>query len=431
MAGWFCANKRPASHDNNTDRNMLIVLLPDSFTSEQEPLVHWWRLERDSAILDAGHDGLGALRQRFPGERMRALVPPGAVTLYRVAIPVRRAAAVRAALPYALEDQVSQELEELHFVAGPRRPDDRFAAAVVEHRAMQEWQELFLEHGWRLEAMSPLSAAHADLPDPGVLRIQSSPWPGRPPEVIVTADDQEPVFLELSLLPFWLRRRLAERGEGQQCVELVGVNPEQLGDFEHAETTVSEGDPRAVQLAVLRRLVTQKPDLNLLSGPYAVGMVTPPWRRMRPTLIAAGVLLGVLLAQLAAEWIILSSERDRLYQAIDRQFDTALPNSRRVDPVTQFRQALEGGGAAPSDRGMGPLLYDVLAVARAGGTAQIRQFRATPTEIEVEIHLPSFAELETIRGNLASRPGLRETLQGADSGTEGVTARLKIERSGS
>jgi len=410
---------------------MLIVLLPDSLTPEQEPLVHWWRLERDSAILEAGHDLLGTLRQRFPAEKMRALVPPGAVTLYRVAIPVRRAAAVRAALPFALEDQVSQELEELHFVAGPRRADERFAAAVVEHRAMQAWQALFLEHGWRLEAMSPLSAAHAEQPDPGVVRIQASPWPGRPPEVIVTAADQEPVFLELSLLPFWLRRRLAERGDQGQGLELLGVPAEQLDLPETADLTVLESDPKALQLAVLRKLVAQKPDLNLLCGPYAVGMATPPWKRMRPTLVAAGALLGLLLIQLAAEWMILANERDRLYLAIDRQFDTALPNSRRVDPVAQFRQALEGGGAATRIQGMGPLLYDVLAIARAGDKARIRQFRATATEVEVELYLPSFAELEAIRGNLASRPGLRETLQGADSGAEGVTARLKIERSGS
>jgi general secretion pathway protein L len=410
---------------------MLIALLPDSLHAEQEPEVHWWRLERDSAILDSGCATLGSLRQRFPQEKMRALVPPDAVTLYRVTIPVRRPSAVRAALPFALEDQVSQELEDLHFVAGPRRPDDRFAAAVVEHQAMQIWQKLFLDSGWRLEAMTPLSSVHAELPEPGVIRLQVSPWPARVEEVIVTARDQEPAFLETSLLPFWLNRRLAERGEGERSVELIGLRADELDLPADVQVTELSADPKALQLQVLQRLASQKPDLNLLSGPYSVGMATPPWKRMRPMLVAAGVVIAVLLAQLATEWIILANERDRLYLAIDRQFDTALPNSRRVDPVAQFRQALEGGGNAAAQQGMGTLLYEVLAVSRAGGKAQIRQFRANQNEVEVELHLPSFAELEAIRGKLAGRPGLRETLQGADSGAEGVTARLKIERSGS
>lgn len=410
---------------------MLIVLVPDSLDSEMEPEVHWWRLERDSAILEAGRDSLGTLRQRFAQEKMRALVPPDAVTLYRVSIPVRRASAVRAALPYALEDQVSQELEDLHFVAGPRRADERFAAAVVEHAAMRRWQELFLESGWRLEALTPLTSAHGESPEPGIIRIQASPWPTRVPEVVVTAQDQEPAFLELSLLPFWLQRRLAERSEDARQLELVGLTRAELNLPESLEARELSADPKALQLEVLRHLALRKPEINLLCGPYAVGMATPPWKRMRPMLVAGGVLLGVLLAQLTVEWVILANERDRLYAAIDRQFDSSLPNSRRVDPVAQFRQALEGGSSSPAQQGMGPLLYDVLAISRGGDRAQVRQFRANPNEVEIELHLPSFAELEAIRGKLAERAGLRESLQGADSGAEGVTARLKVERSGS
>lgn len=80
---------------------------------------------------------------------------------------------------------------------------------------------------------------------------------------------------------------------------------------------------------------------------------------------------------------------------------------------------------------MGPLLHDVLAIARQGENNRIRQFRASPVEVEIEMQLQSFADLEAIRARLVEKDGLRETLQGADSGTEGVTARLKVERGGS
>ncbi len=413
---------------------MLIVLLPDNLQPDQpDPAVMtWWRLDRDNRPVEQGENSLDELKSRFSGEKMRALVPAAAVTLYRVSIPVRRAAAVRAALPFALEDKMSQELEELHFVPGPRRPDDTFAAAVVEQESMQLWQTLFLEAGWRLEALIPLASLHVEDVPADTMRIYPSPWPGASPLVVVASADQEPAMVESGLLSFWLGRRLAERKTEQQQVQLIGLDPARLGIDQSLSVETLEGESDRGLGALLTRAATLRPQMNLLSGPYSNGMATPPWRRMRPALIAAGVLLAVLAAQFAAEHIILSNERDRLYAEIDRVFDTSMPNARRVDPVAQFRQALEGSGnTANGQQGMGPLLHDVLAITRQGENNRIRQFRASPVEMEIEMQLQSFADLEAIRARLVEKEGLRETLQGADSGTEGVTARLKVERGGS
>ena len=409
---------------------MLIVLLPEHLKPENAGPVqmHWWHTDRDGSLVDAGLDTLEALRQRHPAERMRALVPPSAVTLYRVKIPVRKASAVRAALPFALEDFLSQELDELHFAAGPRRPDDRIAAAVVEHSNMELWQERFEGAGWRLEALMPLSELHADLPPPGVLRVQRSPWPTDMSLVIVTAADQEPVMMEEVLLGFWLQRRLADLDPDERVVELYGVEAATLNL--DAETQIIPGPDFAPELLepALRRATDTRPVFNLLTGPYATSMAAPPWRKMRNTMIAAGVLLGVLAFQVGLESWTLANERDRLEAEINSLFDSTLPNSRRVDPVTQFREALQSGGKS-ANGGMGGLLYEVLAASSKDGKAQIREFRATPAEMEIELHVASFAELESIRASLAAKPQLRETLQGADSGNEGVTARLKVERS--
>jgi general secretion pathway protein L len=149
---------------------------------------------------------------------------------------------------------------------------------------------------------------------------------------------------------------------------------------------------------------------------------------MRPVMVAAGVLLAVLLAQFSLEWLTLSRERDRLVAGIEAVFESSLPNSRMVQPVTQFRQVLEGNAPGSSANSSGELLHDALAVLAQADSASIIQFRATPGELEIELQLASFAELEALRAGLASQPELQETLQGADSGSEGVTARLKVSR---
>ena len=418
---------------------MLIVLLPDlpgatasgvdtSGAAALAPVaLHWWRTARDGRLQESGQDSLAELRSRFPAERLRALAPATAVNLYRVAIPVRRATAARAALPFALEDQLGQELEELHLVAGPRRAGGRFAAAVTEQRHMTAWIEHCQDAGWRLEALLPQASLHDDLLPEAGLSVQPSPWPDAGDQALITSVDQEPVLVETGMLGFWLKQRLAQLDEAQRVLELSGYPLAELGLTE-ADCQVRPVARAATLEAALERCQQPARALNLLVGPYANGMVTPPWRKLRPVMIAAGVLLAVLVGQLALEGAVLSGERERLLTEIDQLFDRTLPNSRRVDPVTQFQQALAGEAGASSLNGTGSLLYDVLAVVGEGETGRIRQFRATPTEVELELQLPSFAELEGIRSKLAAGAGLSETLQGADSGADGVTARLRVQR---
>ena len=408
---------------------MLIALLPEepAIAGLAPARVYWWRTSREGAVLDSGEDELQALRSRFPAERLRLLAPASVTNLYRVAMPVRRASAVRAALPFALEDQLSQELEELHLVAGPRRPDGRVVAAVVEHRCMQEWLSLAQEAGWQPEALIPQASLHHDQAPAQGLRVQPSPWPGQQDWALVTGADQEPVLVERGMLGFWVRQRLAQLEEEQRMVELVGCSAADLG-LTDADGQMTGVEQQASLEAALRNSQPSARPLNLLTGPYTTGMATPPWRKLRPVLAAAAVLLVVVIGQQVLQGIALNSERDRLLAEIDQLFDETLPKSRRVDPVTQFRQALEGTAGQGGINGMGSLLHDVLAPVGGEDEVKIRQFRATTAEVELELQLPSFAELEKLRGRLAAEAGLHESLQGADSDSEGVTARLRVQR---
>lgn len=407
---------------------MLIVLLPESpqIDSPDTVALHWWQLERDGQLLDQGFDSLAELRTRFATERVRALAPAMAVGLYRLDMPVKRAASIRAALPYALEDQLSQDLELLHCVAGPRRADGRIAAAVVELEHMNAWQQLFREQSWRLEAIIPLASLHAlQSPDIG-LRVLPSPWPSAAPQALVTAADEEPVLIEEGMLTLWLKRRLAELPEEQRVIGVQRYAAAALGLTEAQVVAVE--DPAAELPALLRGTVQPTPPMNLMSGAYAASMAAPPWRKARSVMIAAGMLLAVALAQFSIEWLALVRERDRLVEGINTTFERSLPNSRRVDAPEQFRQVMRGSAVEAGGQSSGAMLYEVLALIKETEGARIMQFRSTPQELEVELHMRSFADLEALRGQLASLPGLSETLQGADSGAEGVTARLKVSR---
>ena len=96
----------------------------------------------------------------------------------------------------------------------------------------------------------------------------------------------------------------------------------------------------------------------------------------------------------------------------------------------QFRQVLQGGAQMHPSSGMGPMLHAFFVVLKEHDNARVQQVRGNLESVEVELKVASFSELEAIRAALSAQPGISENLEGADSENEGVTARLKVQRSG-
>ncbi len=413
---------------------MLIVLLPDNLPAPDAdvdaevapPTACWWQLERDGSLIAQGVDSLADLHARFPQERIRALAPATSVSLYRISMPVRRGAALRAALPYALEDQLSEDIDGLHFVAGPRTTGDKLVAAVVSHSRVEQWQVLLQQPGWRLEAIVPAPRLFAGQAPEAGLRLSECQWPDGQVQTIVAAADQEPQLMEPALVGFWLQRRL--HAEPELAIELAGLSAEQFNL--EAGGLVSE-QPADTQdwSALLRRLMVSNPPCNLLTGPYAASMAAPPWRKLRPVMGLAAAVVVLALGQVALEWRALDRERERLQVQMLQIFSNSLPTTPPVDPVEQFRAALSGGAASAGGPSMGPLMHDVLQVVKAHEEAEVVSLRGTLSGVDLELKVASFAELESIRAALGEKAGISESLQGADSTSDGVSARLRVQRS--
>jgi len=152
---------------------------------------------------------------------------------------------------------------------------------------------------------------------------------------------------------------------------------------------------------------------------------------MRPALLALAAVLVLGIGVLAAERIALEQQRTLLQARIDRSFSDALPGEPMLDPVMQFRQRLGTVAGGDDQSGAGQLLYALYhAVAQQQGV-EVKQVRAGSDELEVDLQVATFADLEQLRAALAATEGMSESLLGADSDSGAVTARLRITRSGS
>ncbi|MGF2685675.1 type II secretion system protein GspL [Marinobacter sp. DUT-3] len=84
---------------------------------------------------------------------------PGDEALFCVAdIPAKQTRFIQQALPYAVEEQIAQDIDTVHLALGSRT-DSGFRVAAIDHNRMSDWVDLF--SGWehaRLDAVYPDAA---------------------------------------------------------------------------------------------------------------------------------------------------------------------------------------------------------------------------------------------------------------------------------
>ena len=76
------------------------------------------------------------------------LVPTQQVLLTEATLPTRNKKNVLHALPYALEDELTEDVEQIHFAMGDWQGDgNRLAVAAVDKSLMESWLQQFNAEG--------------------------------------------------------------------------------------------------------------------------------------------------------------------------------------------------------------------------------------------------------------------------------------------
>jgi general secretion pathway protein L len=326
-------------------------------------------------------------------------------------------------LPFALEDRISEDLDAMHIVPGPRLPDGHLLAAVVARRDMDIWLKWLQQSGLRPDHLLPDTALLPEAP-PGRLQIY---WAGD--RCLVALPGGPPLALSQDVLPWWLHQWVSRQ---EQEIEVEWHGPPELSAPDVGEDTAIrtpgwDGDLLSLVAPALRR----RPGLNLLSGPYAPPGTAISLKRWRlPAAIAAALAL-LWAGSLGLEIRQLEREARQVDRAISDLFEATLPGTRMVDPVGQFRLLLDAG-ADSTVTGSGPVasrLGQVTPVLAAAGV-ELRQLRADGDRLELELDLDSIARLDALRGRMRDETGATVRILSAESEEDRVRARLQIEESG-
>lgn len=388
-----------------------------------------WRLRQGSGV--APHGEVTALNQ-IPGvsamTRVLVWTPPSDSLLTRVTLPTRSRAKIQQALPFALEDQLIGEPEQLHF-AYRLLEDNNLAVAVTARERMQAWLTQLNQAGLHPTAFCPAILA---------LPLEAGSW--------------TIVFREQDI---WVRTgelsgfACAAAGHAPPAMLALALREAQAKPNPPAGLTVihpSAGFDPALWSAQLKLpLNVQKQDfwavhheplpaLNLLQGGFA------PSRQMQemlPGLRPAAIMLAIWLVGSLGfsgwEWWQLSREHAGLKREMTQVFRQTFPEAQVVvDPALQMQRLLDelrGKSGKTSRSDALPLLADLAPVMQAHPQIKLRGIQYEESRLTVDLSLPDFQTMENLKNAFIAR-GMQVEVAGANSTAAGIEGRLRLSQGG-
>ena len=366
-------------------------------------------------------DALGLAQTR----RTVVILPAAEVTLAEPDLPpVRGAQRIAQAVPFALEEHLASDLENLHFAVGARNPTaSATPVAIVARSVLDRWQAIWDAAGIRPHAAYAESSLLPAAPNATVLVLDEGTLQVKRPGEIPWALDA------LALGPA-LELALGPASEVGQHVTFYAATAEYEANKDLIEglrdrtaTLQVKLLPDGVLPLFASQLATARP-VNLLQGPYAppssFGSQLRQWRV--PAVLAVVTALAFVAAQGVELWQLRTAEK-RIDAELAETFGTILPGQPMVDPRAQVQGVLARAGG-----GQGALLPAVSLLAHAISqtpSARVQGMNYRGGVLELRVLAPSIEALDGIRQAMSSR-GANVELQSTNPRDQQVEGRLHV-----
>ena len=372
---------------------------------------------------EQGIEPLTSILQRQRGARITLLVPAQEVLLTQISVPTRNRQRLLQALPYALEEQLAEDVDGLHFVLGGREPTGAQRVAVVSRARMAQWLLPFQQAGVRLHRM---------VPDLLALPWQADQWSLllEPGAAMLRCGAEQGARIPLSALKGVIEEHLSLLDEAQRPHILqiyVAADMTTAFDLDGLEIPHQQQDG-VDPLALLMSTVERSRCLNLLQGDFSPqgqwGRVLRPWRGA--ALLA--LLWGAL--QLTGWWmghLQVVAEDQRLELAIEQSYRSAFPEAKRiVNARVQMERKLAELSQVTAEVGFSLLMSSALPLLVQDGS-EIQVLRYKQGQLDIDLNVPDLATIDRVKLRLQDA-GLKVTIQSASSrGSNRVNGRLIIE----
>ncbi|HEX5055545.1 MAG TPA: type II secretion system protein GspL [Gammaproteobacteria bacterium] len=387
-----------------------------------------------------GQGALGQVHDIARQRRIVCMIPAVDIYLGQALLPAQgNRNKYRQAVPFALEDDLVEDLEELHFALGKEQPVEirtdeenvdvmaagkqvNIPVAVINKECLRGWLQKLAAAGLQPHVL--------------VSEVLSLPWDSNAWSVLL--DERQALVRTQPLQGFacdpenletLLNSALDASDSAPQQIRIWNHNGVAPSPALKSEVNIEQLTPDQSLLVTLARGYRHDQAINLLQGEFSYkeeyGKLLRPWR-MPVILLAA--LAALLFVSNTIQYFKLSKRSDELRQEMVGVYMELYPDALNVpDPRKQLEDKLnELIGAAGASSHFMELLDQVASELTKLPNVKITTLNFNNESLDMELSLPNLQVLDQLKEQLDKKPDLSTEIQSASAEGEQIKGQLKI-----
>lgn len=381
--------------------------------------------DRGSLVSDPAAGTLAEASAAVEGRRSTLVVPGNDVLLAEALVPGGSQARALQAIPFALEEQLADDIEKLHFALGSKDRDDNYPVAIIDRSTMDTISEQCQEAGLRPTSIVPETLA---LPMLEAIDFDEVSWTALLDEdqAVIRLNGYKGFATDTSVASFMLegaKEDLAD--DASPLLTIYTTDPEtNLVVPGGVDTELRDCESR---LALYAEGLTSEPNINLLQGSYnPKTQFDKTWKPWRWTAALAAVLVGTLFASKWFDYRALKAEESYIDGEIATAFESALPGVRMQRPRRQIQDALSGNGAGNVSNFTNQLA-EIAASLSTQPQTKVRTIGFRNGSFDLDLNTDAVPTMDALKSELSKRGALELTLRSSNREKDTVRARVRIE----
>jgi general secretion pathway protein L len=401
--------------------------------------------DRSKSVSAHDHGSFADAAKAAERRRVVMVVAGTELLLEEAAVPVSNLSKALKAIPYALEDQLAQDVETSHFAFGAKLPNGKIPVAVMAMEGLD----------WLLDRCEQAGLSVAEIiPEPYALPLED----GR--ITVMTNSGHASVrqspgkgfSCDSDMLGLLLDNSVdseALTDDDADAAPEKTASPEEMiwGALHFAcgpdryELRTAEGPvPMRTEVELFSRGLAQaraknkkNPYINLLQGEYskteAIGKAWKPWRV--PAALAA-TLVALWGGATFLQYQALGKQQEELQQQMSAVLKDTFPGVRnpQSDPVRQMKsriKALAGSAGAIDDGSFIVMMSAVGSALREVENPVVKSMNYRSGKLDIELETASLQDIDKIKSKLEVDKKLVADVRSANKDNDRIKARMRVE----
>ncbi|MEZ9699135.1 type II secretion system protein GspL [Vibrio sp. 10N.261.46.E12] len=375
-------------------------------SSEPQSPVQWlvWSTSQQEVIASGELSSWEQLDELTPYAEKRsciALLPGNECLIKRVEIPKGAARQFDSMLPFLLEDEVAQDIEDLHLTILDK---DATHATVcgVDREWLKQALDLFREANIIFRKVLPDTLA-VPFEEQGISALQiDQHW-------LLRQGTYQAVSISEAWLPMFLQSDWVVADDEEQATTIFSYTAMPSDDVQQQSGVNWQAKPAELVMSLLSQQAITS-GVNLLTGTFKTkSSFSKYWRVWQKVAIAACLLVAVIVTQQVLKVQQYEAQAQAYRMESERIFRTVLPGKQRIPTVSYLKrqmndEAKKYGGSGDGDSLLGwlALLPETLGQVKSIEVESIR-YDGNRSEIRLQAKSSDFQHFETARVKLEEK----------------------------